>query len=142
MRTLLALLIVFPICTLGLAQTKGTPCEQPIHYDAEGLRPQLGHKPVSVRSVAGKLMDMSKVPMPEICIGLFTDEDHKLVASTVTGEDGRFDFSDVPRGKYRLLARVHGYYVAEIRVQVVGRPGGGILRRERITIGMQLPGVH
>jgi hypothetical protein len=108
MRTLLALLIVFSVCTLGLAHTKSTPCEQPIHYDGEGLRPQLGHKPVSVRSVAGKLIDTNRVPMPGICIGLFTDEDHKLVASSVSGEDGRFDFSDIPRGKYRLLARVHG----------------------------------
>jgi len=142
MRTLLALSILFSIATAGFAQTKGSPCKQPIQYDGEALRPQLGYKPVSVRSIAGKLMDMNRAPMPEVCLGLFTDKGHRLVASTVTNEDGEFDFSDIPEGKYRLLARVPGFYVADITVQVVDWPGGGILRRKKITIYMELPAAH
>ena len=124
------------------AQQQPAPCKQPIPYVGEELTPQLGYKPVSVRVVSGQVLDESEAEMPQVCLGLFTEQNHNLVASAVTDDEGRFQFGGIPAGKYRLVVRVSGFYVADVPVRVLNGSRGRAKRSKPIIVYMQLPSVH
>ena len=63
-------------------------------------------------------MDAYGVVIPKACIGVFTEASHKLVATTQTDNDGRFEFDDIPDGAYRLIAKYEGFSTANAKLQI------------------------
>jgi Carboxypeptidase regulatory-like domain len=55
--------------------------------------------------IAGIAKDSQGVAVPSVQILLFTEKDHKLVATTATDKEGEFFLEDVPAGRYRLVAK-------------------------------------
>jgi Carboxypeptidase regulatory-like domain len=53
------------------------------------------------------------------CFVLFTEKEHKLVASVKSDSAGRFELKDVAPGRYRLIARAEGFCTANIPLEVV-----------------------
>jgi hypothetical protein len=76
-------------------------------------------------------------------LGLFTEQDHRLVASSVADEEGYFRFRNISSGVYRLVVRdnYRGFCTANVRIRIVDWPRGGILKRKRLVIHMQVAGV-
>ncbi len=82
-------------------------------------RNQVDPNEISLDRVAGQAVDSKGVVVPEICIGLFADKDHRLVAQVETDSEGRFAFKEVPEGRYRLVARVPEYdYLCPVNARV------------------------
>ena len=123
-----------------VGQQVGGPCSKVPTYKGDGLYPQLGHELVKMKAVSGRLLDHQNVPVSGVCIGLFSeysDDSPRLVKSVETNEDGYFRMENVNSGRYRLVARVPGFFVVDIPVIIVGKYNL-MVRRKNITIKLEL----
>lgn len=65
---------------------------------------------LAIRVVTGRIAEKSDgqeqkaKPVKGACISLFTENEHKLIASTITDEKGYFIFGAIKPGAYRLVA--------------------------------------
>jgi hypothetical protein len=90
-----------------LAHAQQPNCKSPIEY---GNRNQVDPKRSNVRRLSGRVIMEVGQPAKELgpvpaCLGLFTEKDHRLVASAVADEEGHFKFHSVASGRYRLVVR-------------------------------------
>jgi hypothetical protein len=102
---------------------------------------QVDYGPIGLRHVQGVVLDSSSVPIPQACLGLFTESDHNLILSTKSDEDGQFTLAIVPAGAYRLVARYDGFGVANIRLKIGGWPSGGFFKVAPLYIHMRPSGI-
>lgn len=61
-------------------------------------------------TISGRVVDsVSGGVLPDIEVSIRSAESDTPLRAAVTGDDGKFEFRDVPRGKYGLSAHGHGY---------------------------------
>jgi hypothetical protein len=112
-----------------------------------GNRNQVDPKPLSIRTLSGKVsgvpgkLDLG--PIPGACLGLFTETDHRLIASVAADDSGRFRFARISPGQYRLVARdpQNVLCLANVRVRIVDWPRGGTLRAKHIIVHLRPAGI-
>ncbi len=84
---------------------------------------QIDYGPLKVQVVEGTtIIEVGGTHQPGVagaCFVLFTEGDHKLVASAKADSNGRFELKDVMQGRYRLVARAEGLCTANIPLEVV-----------------------
>jgi len=124
------------LCALVLGQQTSEDCRSRVKFEN---RNQVDPKPLFIRALSGSILDRDRVPIPQICLGLFTEEGHQLVASTVSDDSGQYRFTPLPRGRYRLIAKVAGFCTASVPLRLVGWPRGGLIGKRRIVVHMELP---
>ena len=126
---------------------QGVPRCARIEY---GNRNQVDPKPLSIRILSGKVFDeigenpvQVHAPIPGACLGLFTETDHRLVASATADDRGRFRFARVSPGHYRLVARdpQNVFCLANALVRIVDWPGGGALKAKRTIVHLRPAGI-
>ncbi len=138
----MCLLLIF-VCSAGLlsyAQQSSSPCQQPAADIAKGeLTAPLKNELLSVTVVGGRVSGSLLTAEPrgisQLCLALFTERKHKFVANAVTDEEGEFLFRDIPAGRYRIVIRAPGFFVAEIPVRVLKKAK----ESKRIDIVLQSP---
>src|SRR5437868_5492993 len=81
-------------------------------------RNQTDYGPLRVANIKGTARDAQGVAIPKVCVGVFTEMDHKLIASTETDDNGDFEFKGVPAGDYRLVAKYEGFSPANAKLRV------------------------
>lgn len=94
----------------------------------------IDYGPLSFRSITGRAVDPFDVPVPQVCVAIFTDKgladkDHRQVASVLTDESGYFHFLRLQPGQYRVVAKYDGFGVLNVKVNIVRWPRGGSGRR-------------
>jgi hypothetical protein len=141
-RIFLTLLFVIFSGSLAHAQQQTPSCKSPIEY---GNRNQVEPKRSSVRGVAGRVIAEAGRPAKEAgsvpaCIGLFTEEDHRLMTSVVADDEGRFKLGSIPPGRYRLVVRdpQDAFCVANMPLHVVRWPRG---KAKSLIIHMRPAGI-
>lgn len=115
----LALLAATPLIA---AQKGDAPCPSSAIYENHN---QVDYGPLKVRAVVGtgvieigdKIQPGEKIP--GACLSLFTEKEHKFVASVTADSAGRFQFAAVAVGRYRLVARADGFCTANIPIELV-----------------------
>jgi hypothetical protein len=84
---------------------------------------QTDYGPLKVHEVRGSSLiqvgSQAQQGASGACLVLFTEEDHKVVASVVADVGGHFEVRDVAPGRYRLVARAEGLCTANIPLEVV-----------------------
>src|SRR5580704_17344807 len=91
------------ICVLqGLHAKEQTTCDSPMSYENHN---QVEPKPFRLKTIRGVAIDEEGVSVWNLCLGLFTEKDRKLIVGIRAGEDGRFALKDIPPGEYRLVAK-------------------------------------
>jgi hypothetical protein len=84
---------------------------------------QTDYGPLKVRVVEGtsviQVGSQEQPGAPGACFALFTEKDHKRVASVKADSEGHFKIKDVAPGHYRLVARAQGLCTANIPLEVV-----------------------
>ena len=91
-------LLVLPLAARG--QGHSSPCI--VQYENHN---QVDYGPLVVQDVKGTITDPQQVAVPKACVGIFTEKDHKLVATTKSDADGKFSLQSVPPGQYRLVVK-------------------------------------
>ena len=133
-RTLLILLCILVTGGGIVSGQQSERCKSPIEYENHN---QVDYGPLSIRAVTGRASDKDRVSIPGVCLGLFTEKEHRLVAQTITDQEGRFHFSVVPKGRYRLVAQYPGFCSANVPLRIVRWPGGGLLKARHIVLHME-----
>lgn len=144
MKPFLTSIVVVLLGLSASAQQKVEPCEMPIKYENKN---QVDPKPLSVRVVSGHIISevgdigaaQETGAVPGARLGLFTEQEHHLVATTVADDEGRFQFAAVPSGKYRLVVHVAGLCVANVPLQVV--KGSRSKDQKQIVVHMRPAGI-
>ena len=91
---------------LFLALAAPSLCAQDAGKDDSYLdKNQVDPPALKISRVAGVAKDSQGVAIPSVQILLFTEQDHKLMATAVTDKEGEFFLEDVPEGRYRLVAK-------------------------------------
>ena len=80
LRTVQSLSVMVLLCALVLGQQTSEDSRSRIKFEN---RNQVDPKPLSIRALSGSVLDRDRVPIPQICLGLFMEEGHQFVASTV-----------------------------------------------------------
>ena len=80
---------------------------------------QADYGPFVLQKVRGSITDPAQVAIPTACVGIFTEKDHKLVATSESDADGMFSLQVVPPGRYRLVVKADPFCAANVRLQVV-----------------------
>jgi hypothetical protein len=124
MRWFLTIVLFALTVSVSTAQESNGKCV-PTYQDHN----MIDYGPLVFRNLSGHDIDPYSVRMAGGCIGLFTEEDHRLVATTQTDQDGNFAFAKTAPGRYRLVVVFPGFCVANVPLRVVHWPRGGRLRR-------------
>lgn len=103
MRFILFFIILVFSPLLAVAQQSGENCQKQLEYlfNLTSRQPK-----VSLRGVQGRAVDFKGTTISSLCILLITEDEQKFVAQTITDKNGNFRFGRIPKGEYRLLARV------------------------------------
>ncbi len=141
-------LLVSAILSLGLsvcAQQSTEPCGMRIEY---GNRNQVEPARLSVGLVSGLVIsevgrDATRRevgPVSGACLGLFTEQDHRLVATIMADQQGYFEFSSVPSGQYRLVVQAKPLCLANVRLRV-RRRSISATSKHKLIIHMRAAGI-
>lgn len=112
-------LLIFAVTLLAepsFAQQKGESSPCMAEYENHN---QIDYGPLVVQDVKGTITDPQQVAVPKVCVGIFTEKDHKLVATTESGADGKFSLQSVPPGRYRLVVKADPLCAANVPLRVV-----------------------
>ena len=125
--TVRQLICIALLCVVAVVrgQQPPSPTDTPMEYEDQN---QIDYKALTLHTVAGNAHDEQGVAVPTVRLGLFTESDHKLVASTEGAADGTFKFANVAPGLYRLVAKYDGFCPANVPIRVIrgGSPNRGV----------------
>ena len=112
-------LLIFAVALLAepsFAQRKGDSSPCVTEYENHN---QIDYGPLIIQKVKGTITDPRQGAVPNVCVGIFTEKDHKLVATTESDADGKFSLQSVPPGRYRLVVKADPLCAANVPLQVV-----------------------
>jgi hypothetical protein len=106
-----------------MAQERSSQSECSTVYENKN---QIDYGPFKVTVIQGNsVIDVGdsrlQSGVPEVCFILFTESEHKFVASVKPNSVGAFKLGNVAPGRYRLVARLYGLCTANIPLEV-GKP--------------------
>jgi hypothetical protein len=81
-------------------------------------RNQIEVRPLKLSRITGIAKDEEGAVIVGVRLLLFSDPGHKLIASTVTDQDGVYAFGHIARGRYRLVAKSLAFCPANVAIQV------------------------
>src|SRR6267143_3809167 len=96
----LSVLAIFPLlaCPPISAQQNSPPCGEMKYED----RNMIDYGPLRISAVRGSAKDFQGFATRNACVGVFSEADHKLVATTKATSEGLFEIPNIPNGHYRL----------------------------------------
>ncbi len=104
--------------SFAAAQQRGNSSPCMVEYENHN---QIDYGPLIVQEVKGTIIDPQQVAVPKVCVGIFTEKEHKLVATTESDADGKFSLQSLPPGRYRLVVNADPLCAANVPLQVVKR---------------------
>lgn len=136
----LFLIIAFLFLPVAAQEESDDDCPKQLEYVN---RNQVDPPTISLRGVEGRAVDSSGVAIGYICVALFTEKEHRFVAQTVADENGYFRFGKIPKGNYRLVARVDYDYLCPVNVRIrrVSFPRGGFFRKTSLVLHLRPAGI-
>jgi hypothetical protein len=111
------------LCAWSVSSPNAPSCGQ-ISYEDHN---QIDYGPLRVSVAEGNARDTQGAVIPNVCMGVFSEPDHKLIATTQTDAKGAFKFPPVAKGRYRLVAKCEGFCTANV-ILLVQRATGRSLR--------------
>lgn len=129
LRFFLAVTILGGVAQSVVGQEASTVCKD-VKYEHQN---QIDSPVFRIGMARGTASDPQGVAIPGLCVGIFTETEHKLVAANATNEKGAFEIKDVPPGDYRLVAQYAGFCPANVRIRVQPRSRG----KKRLIVHMK-----
>jgi hypothetical protein len=128
------LILVFSGSAASLVGQETNPVCKNMTYEN---RNQIDYGPLRVGVIKGIAVDSQRVTIPKICVGVFTEAEHKLVATIETNGNGEFELKSLPNGDYRLVAKYPGFCPANARLRVQMRSHS----KRKLTVHMKPAGI-
>jgi hypothetical protein len=122
---------------LGVAagSLQGQSCKDMVY----GHENQIDPNPIELQRVAGKVLLPNGTVAPRICVGIFTESEHKLLRYGETDESGQFviETTGLPDGDYRLVGLVPGFCPANTSIKYKARSH----RKKTLVLHMNVRGI-
>lgn len=113
----LLLRALFVVSSLGFSGAAfGQQCDQ-MTYEH---RNQIDLKPIELAQIRGIGVDKDGYAVRRVCVGIFTESEHKLVRFSQGGDDGVFalDTTGLQDSNYRLVAQSPGFCPANAILRI------------------------
>jgi hypothetical protein len=124
-----AVLGVFLVAAAPVGWAQAAPGAAPAYVDENATDPA----PLKLEGLEGNVRGLGGDAMAMVWVSLFTEQGHALVATVVSDRDGKFKFTKVDKGLYRVVAQVAGLCPANIPVRVES----SLLAHHRLEITMR-----
>ena len=124
-----AFLAAFLVATTPAGLAHAAAAAAPAYVDENATDPA----PLKLDGLEGSVRGLGGDAMPRVSVSLFTEQGHTMVATVVSDKDGKFKFTKVDKGLYRVVARVEGLCAANIPILVES----SILAHHKLEITMQ-----
>jgi Carboxypeptidase regulatory-like domain len=113
----------------------GQNCSEMVY----GHQNQIDPSPIGLRQVKGRVLDPSGTVMPQVCVGIFTEPEHRLVRYAQTDETGLFalDTKGLPDGEYRFVGQSPGFCPANARIRSKSRSH----QKKTLVVHMNVRGI-
>jgi hypothetical protein len=84
---------------------------------------QIDPRPIEIRQVRGTAVDPDGVAIPQFCVGVFSETEHKLLRYAASDSNGAFALqtSGLPDGEYRVVVDVVGFCPANAIIRINSR---------------------
>ena len=125
--------LVLPAPLIASAQEKPHDCSA-IRYEHFN---QIDPKPLRVSAVRGVVIDETGTRIWNGCVGVFSEDHSRLVASTSLQPDGSFSIPKLPSGDYALIVSSVGFCTANNAIQIRRRIRG----RRNLVAKMKVRGI-
>jgi len=140
------LILAFALLMMGAsAQEPARSCGPQIPYENHN---QVDPRPLTFRELKGRVLSEVGEPAKEIgpvpgaCLGLFSEEGHRLITTATANEEGNFQFGSLATGRYRLVVRANGLCVANIPLQIAApKSGSRKLKNNQLVVHMRPAGI-
>jgi len=80
---------------------------------------QIDYGPLVVQEVEGTVVGPQQTAISKACVSVFTEKDHKLLATTLSDANGKFSLQSLPTGRYRLVVSANPLCAANVLLRVV-----------------------
>ena len=81
---------------------------------------QTDYGPLVVHEVRGLVTDrQGSGVVANVCLGLFTETDHKLFATAAIDSAGKFLLQNIPTGRYRMVVKADALCTANVPLRIV-----------------------
>jgi hypothetical protein len=87
---------------------------------------------------SGFARDKQGFPIPDVRIFLFTEKDHRLIASEESDQKGHFRFNRLEPGTYRMVAKYDGLCPANVPIKISSLK----LPQQGIILNMRAGGIE
>jgi len=96
--------------------------------------------PLELARVRGRAVDENGMAVAQLCIGIFSEPDHKLLRYAQSGENGKFnvDTNGLADGEYRLVGYIPGFCPANAILNISSNSHSQ--HKRALVIRMNLPG--
>lgn len=121
-----------------IAQDADSDCSKPVEYVN---RNQVDPTRISLRGIEGRAIDSDGVAVPDVCVALFSEKERKLVAQTVTDENGYFRFGKISEGDYRLVGRLEYDHLCPVNVRIRQRKPSAGPGKKKLILHMRPSGI-
>jgi carboxypeptidase family protein len=122
---------------VSVAQEKKDACSDEVKYENYN---QIDPPALTVCDVKGQVADMNGAPMPGACLSVYTETDHKLIASTTSDEDGNYKFDKIRPGQYRLVVSYYPFCAANAKIIIAANCPRSI-KYKSVYVHMRLRGI-
>ncbi|MGB7437050.1 MAG: hypothetical protein WBR26_05765 [Candidatus Acidiferrum sp.] len=118
------------VCLIAQPQ----PCSNIPYLHQNKFDPQ----PLELHRVQGAALDQNGKPVAQLCLGLFSTPDHKLMRFAQADRNGNFslDTHDLPDGEYRLVGQLIGFCPANAIIDI----NSHFRHKKPLVVHMNLPG--
>src|SRR5260370_33690106 len=101
---------------------KNPPPGREIKYEHRNM---IDYGPLRISGIRGFAKDIQGFVVPNACVGVFSEMDHKLIATGEAGYDGVFEIRNVPNAKDRLIVACESFCAANVSIILRNRSRGG-----------------
>jgi Carboxypeptidase regulatory-like domain len=118
----------------GAQSLLGQDCKEVVYANEKQVETML----IELRKVSGTVIDPLKVVIPQSCLGIFTEADHRLLKYVQADNNGYFQIDGLPDGEYRLVGQSPGFCPANARIRIKSHT-----RKKRVLVVHMNPrGIH
>src|SRR5215467_11621950 len=122
---------------LSVAQQEKPTCLYEVKYENHN---QVTPDALTVCDLKGQVTDETSAPVPQACLGLYTEDEHKLVTSTTSDENGNYKFDRIQPGQYRLVVLSFGFCTANTGI-VIAATCPRSIKYKSIYVHMRIRGI-
>lgn len=137
-KSLIFSVLLLLITSQSALSQKTSDCSKPLTYENKH---QIDPKPLILSRIVGVVKDEQGVPIPYVCLAVFSKDGQKLLFQSISSQKGKFIFKLLPPGDYRIIAKYDPFCTANIPVKIIARKLKDKYKHRKMVVYLKPTGV-